>query len=282
MSGYKLAHVEAAVRDLGAGFVGNWTFSLTDLQAGGRVGVREDEPMPTASVIKVPILVAVYCAAAEGLVSLEDRVRSGPENTVIGSGVLNKMSPGVEMSLRDAAVMMSILSDNVATNMCIDHIGGIEYVNETMRRLGLEVTTTFTRLGDPSRGLKGRDHYVMSARETVQMWEMIARGEAVSPGASKEMLRILKKQQHREKLGRFLPWNELNTLGDPKNNWVASKGGTYIFGVRNDSGIMHGPGGEVALAVFTEGESGGSAHNADGNVFIGEIGRLVWETMCAG
>ena len=88
-----------------------------------------------------------------------------------------------------------------------------------------------------------------------------------------------KQQQHREKLGRFLPWNELNTLPDPKNNWLATKGGTYIFGVRNDTGIFHSPAGEVALAVFTEGGTGGHGHNADGNVFIGEIGRLVWEAL---
>lgn len=280
MSANNAAELGAAVENLSTNFDGSWTFSITDLSSGDHVGIREDEPMPTASVIKVPILVAVYRAAAEGLVSLDDRVRSGPDNTVIGSGVLNKMSPGVEMSLRDAAVMMSILSDNVATNMCIDHIGGIGYVNQTMRGLGLETTTMLTRLGDPSRGLKGRDHYVMTARETVRLWEMIARGEAISPDASKDMLRILKKQQHREKLGRFLPWNELKTLGDPRNNWVASKGGTYIFGVRNDSGVMHGPGGEVAVAVFTEGGRGGAGHNADGNVFIGEIGKLVWERMC--
>jgi hypothetical protein len=121
----------------------------------------------------------------------------------------------------------------------------------------------------------------MTARETVALWEMIGGGKAVSEEASRDMLRILKRQQHREKLGRFLPWNELNTLPDPRNNWLATKGGTYIFGVRNDSGIMHGQRGEVAIAVFTEGGMGGSGHNADGNVLIGEIGKMVWETMCA-
>jgi beta-lactamase class A len=281
MSAVSISDVKERVRALAEGFDGDWTLALTDLSTGERIGIREDELMPTASVIKVPILISVYRAAAEGGVSLEDRLRSGPENTVIGSGVLNKLSAGVEMSLRDAAVLMSIISDNVATNMCIDHIGGIDYVNDTMRAMGLEKTTMFTRLGDPSRGLKGRDHYVMTARETVALWEMIGGGKAVSEEASRDMLRILKRQQHREKLGRFLPWNELNTLPDPRNNWLATKGGTYIFGVRNDSGIMHGPRGEVAIAVFTEGGTRGSGHNADGNVLIGEIGKLVWETMCA-
>jgi beta-lactamase class A len=281
MAASSLAELLIRIREAADGFDVKWTFAAANLQRGEYAGVDEDELMPTASVIKIPILISVYRAAAEGKVTLEDRLRTGPETMVIGSGVLNKVSAGVEMSLRDAAVLMSIISDNVATNMCIDHVGGITYVNETMRKFGLEKSEMFTRLGDPSRGLKGRDHYVMTARETLRLWELIARGEAVDDESSKDMLRILKKQQHREKLGRFLPWNELNTLPDPKNNWVATKGGTYIFGVRNDSGIMHGPRGEVAVAVFTEGASGGSGHNADGNVFIGEIGRLIWETLCA-
>ena len=276
-----LAELEAGVRDLGADFNGHCTFAVTHLGTGEHFGIDQDEPMATASVIKVPILIAVYRAVAEGRVALEDRIKSAPQHNVIGSGVLNKLSLGVEMALRDAAVLMTIISDNVATNMCIDHIGGIEYVNETMRMLGLQHSTMFTRLGDPSRGLDGRDHYVMTAREACRLWELIARGEAISAEACEDMLRILRCQQHREKLARFLPWNELNMLPDPANHWVANKGGTYIQGVRNDTALMHGARGEIVVAVFTERGLGGSGTDHVGNVFIGRIGQLVWQLVSA-
>jgi beta-lactamase class A len=175
VSALSLGELLTQVREAARDFDGKWTLAATDLLTGDHVGVDEDDLMPTASVIKVPILISVYRAVSEGKVALEDRLRSGPENTVIGSGVLNKLNPGVEMSLYDAAVLMSIISDNVATNMCIDHVGGIQYVNETMRKLGLDSSEMFTRLGDPSRGLKGRDHYVMTAREAVRLWELIGR-----------------------------------------------------------------------------------------------------------
>ena len=127
---------------IGSAYSGKCTHALTDLTSGESIGHDEDDVMPTASLIKVPVLVALYRAVDEGRVSLTDRVRYGDEHRCLGSGVLSRMTPGVEMTVRDAAVLMIIISDNSATNMCIDLVG-LEQVNETMRSFGLEQTTIF-------------------------------------------------------------------------------------------------------------------------------------------
>ncbi len=272
--------IEQEVRALAADFSGRYTLALTNLTTGEHVGIDEDTLMATASVIKVPVLAAVYRAVEEGALSLDQRMTYTEAHKTIGSGVLSRLSFGVEMSLRDAAVLMIIISDNSATNMCIDAVGGVDYVNATMRRLGLEKTTLFTRLGDGRRGLDGRDHFVMTAREGCRLMELIARHQVVSSDASEDMLKIMRRQQHREKLARNLPWSELNVLPDPRNQWVASKGGTYLFGVRNDIAIMHGNKGEVAIAAFTEGGKGTETVH-EGNDLLASIGQLVWESLCA-
>ena len=147
----KLDALEEGLRRIGSAYSGKCTYALTDLSSGERIGYRQDNVMPTASLIKVPVLVALYRAVHEGRVSLADRIRYGDEHRCLGSGVLSRMTPGVEMLVRDAAVLMIIISDNSATNMVIDVVE-MEQVNETMRSFGLEQTTIFQRLGIRRRG----------------------------------------------------------------------------------------------------------------------------------
>ena len=88
---------------------------------GDHIGHREHEVMPTASLIKAPVLVTLYQAVHERKLGLDDRVRYDEKHRVLGSGVLSQ-SFGVEMTARDAATLMMIISDS-ATNMCIDMVG---------------------------------------------------------------------------------------------------------------------------------------------------------------
>ena len=151
----RLDGLEEELLRIGAAYSGKCTYALTDISSGEKIGHRQDDDMPTASLIKVPVLTALYRAAHEGRVSLTDRIRYGDEHRCLGSGVLSRMTPGVEMLVRDAAVLMIIISDNSATNMVIDVVG-LEQVNETMRSFGLEQTTIFQRLGDTKAGLDAR------------------------------------------------------------------------------------------------------------------------------
>jgi beta-lactamase class A len=235
--------------------------------------------MPTASLIKVPVLVALYQAAHDGRIGMDDRITYGREHETIGSGILTLLSTGVEMSVRDAAVLMICVSDNAATNMCIDLVGK-DYVNEQMRRLGLEQTDLKLRLGDGSNGLDPRNHHVSTASEMTRLLSLIARHQAVAEEASRDMLRILRRQQKRNGLSRLLPWNELNRLDGLKESWVAEKGGTYLFGVRTSGAICKGPRGHFAMTTFCEKGTGeGGGNYAEGNMINGELGLAAWQAL---
>ncbi|MCA9158856.1 MAG: serine hydrolase, partial [Planctomycetales bacterium] len=80
--------------------------------------------MPTASLIKLPIMLEAYRQAAAGEVSLDDMLTLRTEDQVPGSGLLTAhFSPGLILSLRDAIRLMIRYSDNTATNLVVDHIG---------------------------------------------------------------------------------------------------------------------------------------------------------------
>jgi beta-lactamase class A len=277
----ELGALEEELFRIGAAYSGTWTYALSDIGSGERIGHREDDVMPTASLIKVPVLVALYRAVDEGRVGLTDRIRYGDEHRCLGSGVLSRMTPGVEMTVRDAAVLMIIISDNSATNMVIDLVG-LEQVNETMRSFGLEQTTIFQRLGDSKAGLDARKMSVSTARELTRLLELIARHQAISPEASEDMLRIMRRQDYRHELSRLLPWNEMNMLENHRENWVAEKGGSFLNGVRTSGAVFHSPRGQFAMSVFCEGGTGpGTGRESEGNRVVGELGFAAWKALAA-
>ena len=80
--------------------------------------------MPTASLIKFPVMIAAYDAVDKGSSSLDDMIELKKEDKVPGSGVLTShFSPGTKISLRDAIHLMIVYSDNTATNLVLDQAG---------------------------------------------------------------------------------------------------------------------------------------------------------------
>jgi len=277
----ELAALEARLRSIGSGYSGKCTYALTELASGDHIGSGEDEVMPTASLLKVPVLVALYRAADEGLVGLQDRIQYAEEHRVLGSGVLVHMTPGAEMTVRDAASLMIVISDNIATNMMIDLVG-LDRINQTMRDLGLPVTTIFRRLGDRGAGLDARNMSVSTAREMTRLLELIARHEAVSSEGSEDMLRIMRRQDYRHELSSRLPWNELNRLDNHKENWVAEKGGAFLNGIRTSGAIFRGQRGTFVMSAFCEGGTGpGTGRDAEGNHLLGELGYAAWKELAS-
>ena len=277
----KFDGLEAELHRIAAGYTGKCTHALTDLNSGEHVGADEGAVMPTASLIKVPVLVALYAAVQGGRVDLANRIQYAEEHRCLGSGVLSRMTPGVEMTVRDAAVLMIIISDNSATNMMIDLVG-LDQINATMRGLGLERTTIFRRLGDRETGLDARKMSVSTAGEMTRLLELLARGQAVSPEASEDMLRIMRRQDYRHELSRLLPWNEMNMLENHTENWVAEKGGSFLNGIRASGAVFSGSRGRFAMSAFCEGGTGeGTGRESEGNRVIGDLGNAAWLAIAA-
>src|SRR5581483_2052074 len=110
-------------------------YSVHNLDTGERLSLRGDETFPTASLIKVPILVTLYDLVEKHDLSLDDPITVLKIDQVPGSGVLQFMHPGMTLSVHDAASLMIILSDNTATNLILDKVA-IRRVWDKMESLG--------------------------------------------------------------------------------------------------------------------------------------------------
>ena len=103
-------------------YQGKMSVFVDDLH-GHTVEIGADEEFETASTIKAYILAALYLQASRGKASLEEKITYKPEHFVDGSGMLRALGVGASLKVKDAATMMIICSDNIATNMVIDYLG---------------------------------------------------------------------------------------------------------------------------------------------------------------
>src|SRR5688500_18278111 len=94
----------------------------------------------SASVLKIAILISAMKAVYEGRLSLEQRVPIEARYQNNDSGCLQHMTPDFKVSLRDALVMMIIVSDNTCTGAVVDLLG-LDYINSFSRSIGMKGTT---------------------------------------------------------------------------------------------------------------------------------------------
>jgi beta-lactamase class A len=181
-----------SIADAHHGVVG---YTVIDLETGARIDRRGDETFPTASLIKVPILVTVYDLVAKGQLSLDDPLTVLKIDQVPGSGIVQFLHNGTILTVHDAAWLMSTISDNTATNLLLDRII-IRRVWAKMDSLGLQHTRVHSKsfLRNSSVAMDSSVKYglgVTTPNEMAHLFELMARGKAVSPTADSAMLDIL-------------------------------------------------------------------------------------------
>ncbi len=103
---------------------GKVAVAVKHLDSGESFAYHETEVMPTASLIKFPVMIEAYRQAAAGKVDLNSAIILKEQDKVGGSGVLTShFSAGDKITLRDAVRLMIAFSDNTATNMVLDAVG---------------------------------------------------------------------------------------------------------------------------------------------------------------
>lgn len=183
-------------------------YSVVDLDTGDRISQRGDETFPTASLIKVGILVTLYDQVAKGAISLDDPVTVLKIDQVPGSGIVQFLHNGTVLSIRDAAWLMTTISDNTATNLILDRIA-IRPVWDKMESLGLHHTKVhakvfkrYTTVAVDSSVKYGLG--VTTPNEMAHLFELLAAGKAVNPKADSAMLYILEHNEDQTLLQRYL------------------------------------------------------------------------------
>ncbi|WP_442481903.1 serine hydrolase [Aeoliella sp. SH292] len=242
------------------------------LGTGETFAYREAEAMPTASLIKFPLLLAAYKDIDEGKVKLDTLIELKKDDQVPGSGILTAhFSPGMKLSLSDAMGLMISHSDNTATNLVIDSVG-LDATNELMESLDCDETRLNSKVykRDTSNNMERSQKYGLgstSARDMVRLFEMLEKGEFLSKERSKEIIDRTAACLATSGIPRHLP----------AGTRVAHKTGA-VGDTRTDAGIVYTPAGPVAIAVLTTANADNSWTNSnEAELLAAEIGIATYK-----
>lgn len=251
---------------------GKVAVALKHLGTGETYAHHADVPMPTASLIKFPVMIEAYRQAAEGKVDLDAKVTLKQEDKVPGSGILtNHFSPGASFSLRDAVHLMIAFSDNTATNLVLDAIG-LPATAATMETMGYPNTKIHSKVYRRDTSVfpdRSKEFGLGSttAADMIALLETLHKKELVSAAASEAMRKHLLACDDTKKFPRYLP----------AGTQIAFKTGS-VDAVRTCAGIIDTPDGPVALCVLTADNEDQSWGNANaGDLLCAEIARQVYD-----
>ena len=254
---------------------GTLGLAVIDLRSGDTLTVRGHERFPTASVIKLPILVEVFHQMRYGRLRWEDPIIMTDADRVGGSGLLQHFRPPHTLTVGDAATLMISISDNTATNLLIDKVG-IRAVNLRMDSIGLPATELYAKVflrARTSIDTASSARWGLGVTTPFEMATILARlqrGELVSDTASRRMIELLRLQQVRDRIPRLLP----------PGTTVAHKTGE-VDDSRNDCGIVTGPQQRawVFCAFTRENVDRRWTFDNEAAVLIAELSRVVYDAL---
>ncbi len=244
--------IESSLRD----FKGVCGVAAINLITGEEILVNADTRFPTASTIKIAVMLEAYAQAAERRLPTDAPIVLHEADKVGGSGVLNGLHDGLSITVGDAIHLMIVLSDNTATNLLVGRLGTAR-IDDRLAALGFRHTRLFRPTfrdghADVLPDLEREFGLGMTTpREMTRLLALIANGKAVSAEASASMLAIMRKQQDRAMIPRLLPdaVHVGNKTGTDQEK-EAGPGGVRRH-VRADAAIVTGPGVRYVIAVYT-------------------------------
>ena len=265
-----LARLEAYIDRITKSVNATWGIYIKCLETGEEIALNADQQMDTMSVIKIPLMVEAFRQIEEGKFALTDRITLTDPMKRPGTGVIRSLDSGAVLTIKDMLTLMIIVSDNTATDVMYDKVGGIEPINHLMDSYGLKsirATGAAKVWIDAIAANPSRDHRqgktpfgLSSPRDMGKLLEKIEKGEAVSKKASTEMLQMMRGQVYSSRLPNYVTGFR-----------VPHKTGDFLPYIGNDVGVLESANRNVVMSVFTARHFGIGASLEDP---IGRIAEL--------
>lgn len=267
--------LEARIKAETVGFSGRVAVYANDFK-GNVISIGAEEEFESASCIKSYILTEFYRQVHAGQLDRGELLEYTQDNYVTGSGILKGLDTGVQMTAKNFATLMMIVSDNIATNIMIDLVG-LDNVNKTCRDLGLVNTTLHNKLDFKKYKILG----TTTPQDYGHLFEMVAQGKLWSPEISQEMVEIMRKQHYNRMLTKNMAHYLVPEDDGEELIYIASKSGS-MNACRNDGGIVYTPYGNYVVVIFTKEFSDPLYYNDHESYhFAARISRLLFDQYIA-
>ncbi|MEH2316276.1 serine hydrolase [Nostoc sp.] len=230
-----------------------------DLDTGDYLDIGGDRVFPAASTIKLPILIAFFQDLDAGKVTLNEILTMRRDLVTNGSGTMQYERVGKKYTALETITKMVTISDNTATNMIIDRLGGAAKLNQRFRTWGLKDTVIRHLLAD----LRGTN--TTSSEDMARVLALVVNNKLVSLQSREQVLDILRHTTIRT----LLP------AGLGKGAVIANKTGDIGFLI-GDAGFVTMPNGKRYLAAIFVTRPYKDTRGRD---FIRQVSQLVYNYL---
>ncbi|HEA19470.1 hypothetical protein LCGC14_1072750 [marine sediment metagenome] len=183
--------LEKGLRELVGEFNGDVGIYVYNLKTGKVAEINADTIFPTASIVKVPILVGVFEQIHNGKLHLNDSLLYTAERVYGGSGLMQFYKDSTVTDIRTLASLMITVSDNTTALWCQELAGGGEAINKVMADLGLKSTRVNSRTEGRTIDWEKYGWGQTTPREMVSLLLKMRNRELVDEVSSDEMYRLL-------------------------------------------------------------------------------------------
>jgi len=264
------AKLQKSLDSLVAGFEGTVGVYVWNLQNGKSAEIRADEMFPTASMVKVPILIGVYDRLARGELKFDSVLvytDSLADNE--GGDILGSFKDSSKVELSRVIMLMITTSDNTAALWNQYLAGTGTAINTWLSGHGFDSTRVNSRTPGRQDNRKMYGWGQTTPREMARLLVALREGAAVSPAASEEMYRDLTRiYWNGESLSQIPPWVQ-----------AASKQG-FVDASRSEVVLVNAPSGDYVFCVITKNQGDHSyGHDNAGFVLLRNVSALLWRTF---
>lgn len=240
---------------------------VKNLRTGKTAGFQADTLFPTASIVKVPILVGVMDKIEKGELQYNQELEYKDSLLYAGVDILGSFKNGEKIELSKVMMLMLTMSDNTASLWLQSLAGTGARINEILDSLGLRFTRVNSRTPGREENRKQFGWGQTTPREISTLMEKIYRGEVVSPKASERMLRVLGRNYH-----------DVNGISQiPPYIFVASKTGE-VNQSRNETLLVMAPNGPYVYTISTKNlEDQSWASTNEAWILCRKLSALLWQ-----
>jgi beta-lactamase class A len=255
------------IQELIQNFGGDIGIYVKDLETGAELEVNADTIFPTASLVKIPILIKIFDKIEQGELDYQMELKYGPEPDYEYSGdIISNLTPGTEVALSELIHLMMTTSNNTASLWNQYLAGTGTEINRWLAENGFDSTRVNSRTDGRSEDFQAYGWGQTTPREMAGMVEGIFKGEVVSETASEQMYRIMSRNY----------WDGEALSQIPPTVNVASKNGA-VRASRSEVLLVNAPSGNYLFSVITKNQEDTSyEYDNEGWVVIRKLSSLLY------
>jgi len=249
------------------GFNGSIGVYIKNLKSNKIVSINADTIFPTASMVKIPILIGIMDKINKGELDYHQVLRYRDSLLYPGVDILGSFKDTEKIELSKVMMLSLTMSDNTASLWLQSLAGKGTRINEILDSLGFKYTRVNSRT--PGRE-SNRSQYgwgQTTPKEMARLIEKISKGEIISKERSAQMLRLLGRNY----------WDEVAISQIPSDVFIASKNGA-VDESRSEVLFVNGKGARYIFCVCTKNNKDQSWQNTnEAWTLTRKLSKLAWD-----